>query len=218
MNEVAQVKHERQKVYGDPRENHAGIAQSWAGILQPWHEEIRRGEPVPPHVVALLMVQVKANRMRRVYHGDNYTDLRAYLDFAEEWQREAKPPASIARTYHRIYLAHPYSAPTLAEREFNCHTASLIAAKLMAKGHDVHSPLNATHPVEQAEPGAIDYERWMRLDFGLIERWATALYAAGDSPGVRREVALAKSLGLPVWTHLEEVPTVAPTGPINRTE
>lgn len=206
---VQAVKNERQKVYGDPRENHAGIAQSWAGILQPWHEEIRRGEPVPPHVVALLMVQLKANRMRRVYHGDNFTDLRAYLDFAEEWQREAPPPASVARTHHRIYLAHPYSAPTLAEREMNVHHANLLAAKLMAKGHDVHSPITATHPVDQAAPGAIDYERWMRLDFGIIDRWATAIFAAGDSPGVRREVALAKRLGLTVWTKLDEVPEAA---------
>jgi hypothetical protein len=205
---VEAVKHERQKVYGDPLENHRGIAQAWAGILQPWHEEIRRGEPVPPHVVALLMAAMKMNRMRRVYHADNFTDLRAYLDFAQQWQEREKLPAAVARNHHRIYLAHPYSAATLADREMNVHHASLIAAKLMALGHDVHSPLNATHPVEQADPGAIDYERWMRLDFGLIERWATAIYVAGDSPGVRREVELARSLGLVVWTKLDEVPTV----------
>ena len=98
MDEVAQVKHDRQKVYGDPRENHDGIAQSWAGLLQPWHEEIRLGRPLPAHVVALLMVQLKANRMRRVYHADNYTDLRAYLDFAEAWQKDAPLPASVEGT------------------------------------------------------------------------------------------------------------------------
>jgi hypothetical protein len=206
MSEVEQVKHDRQTIYGDPRENHTGIAQAWAGILQPWHEEIRRGDALPPHVVALLMVLLKANRMRRVFHKDNYVDARAYMDFAQEWQQQSPPPSSMARTYHRIYLAHPYTAPTLAEREFNTHHAAEVAAALMAKGHDVHSPLNATHPVDQINPGAIDYERWMRLDLGIIERWATAIYAAGDSPGVRREVALAKRYGLPVWTRMEEVP------------
>jgi hypothetical protein len=209
MDEVAQVKHDRQKIYGNPRENHAGIAAAWAGLLQPWHEEIRRGEALPPHVVALLMVALKTNRMRRVFHDDNFTDLLAYLDFAREWQRTAPPPSGMSRAWRRIYLAHPYSAPTLADREMNVHNASTLAAKLMAKGHDVHSPITATHPVEQAEPGSVDYERWMRLDFGMIEAWADAIYVAGDSPGVRRELALAERLGLAVYRTLDDVPTVA---------
>jgi hypothetical protein len=86
--EEAAIMVERQKVYGDPKQNHEGIAQGWAGILQPWAERIARGEPIPPHVVALMMAAMKLNRMRNVFHKDNYDDLRNYLAFAEAWQRE----------------------------------------------------------------------------------------------------------------------------------
>jgi hypothetical protein len=95
MNEVEQVKHERQKIYGPPKENHEGIAQGWAPLLQPWWREIKMGRPVPPHVAALLMIVVKTNRCRRVPHPDNYVDIRAYLDFVEEWQKDAPLPLSV---------------------------------------------------------------------------------------------------------------------------
>jgi hypothetical protein len=83
------IKAERQKVYGDPKENHEGIAQMWASILQPHWEAIRDQKPVPPHVVALLMSLLKINRMRLKYHEDNYVDVAVYLlEFAQDWQRE----------------------------------------------------------------------------------------------------------------------------------
>lgn len=88
MTDLDAIKAERRKVYGDPLENHRGIAQAWAGLLQPHWEKIRDGVPVPPHVVALLMAALKMNRCRIVFHQDNYDDLLNYLEFAEEWQRE----------------------------------------------------------------------------------------------------------------------------------
>jgi hypothetical protein len=98
MDEVAAVKHERQKIYGPPRENHEGIAAAWTALLQPWHIEIRDGKPLPPHVVALCMAAMKMNRMRRVYHADNFTDIAAYLSFVQEWQQDAPLPASVEGT------------------------------------------------------------------------------------------------------------------------
>jgi hypothetical protein len=95
---VEAVKHERQKIYGPPKENHEGIAAAWAGLLQPWHVEIAQGKPLPPHVVALLMAAMKMNRMRRVYHADNFTDIAAYLSFVQEWQQDAPLPASVEGT------------------------------------------------------------------------------------------------------------------------
>lgn len=82
------LKRERQKVYGDPRENHDGIAKMWACLLQPHAEAIARQEPIPAATVALMMAALKINRCRRVFHQDNYDDARCYLDFAEEFQRE----------------------------------------------------------------------------------------------------------------------------------
>lgn len=86
------IKHDRRKVYGEPRENHKGIAQMWAPMLQPWAPQIARGEPIPEHVVALLMALLKIDRMRLVYHKDNYDDCKNYLDFAEDWQADPETP------------------------------------------------------------------------------------------------------------------------------
>lgn len=87
---LAAIKAERQKVYGEPKENHAGIAQMWAPLLQPHADRIKSGEPIPTHVVALLMVALKLDRMRLAFSQDNYDDLRNYLSFAEEWQKEVQ--------------------------------------------------------------------------------------------------------------------------------
>lgn len=86
--EEAEIAYERQKVYGDPWINHLGIAQGWAGILQPWSLRIAQMEPLPPHVIALLMATLKTNRMRMIFHEDNYDDASVYLNFARTWQRE----------------------------------------------------------------------------------------------------------------------------------
>jgi hypothetical protein len=88
LNELNEgVRADRGTVYGDPLENHRGIAQMWASILQPHWETIKRGDPVPPHVVALLLCLLKINRMRLRYHEDNYIDECIYLGFAYEWQK-----------------------------------------------------------------------------------------------------------------------------------
>ena len=79
---------EREKVYGDPRASHEAIAMGWASLLQPWAKQIARLEPVPPHVVALMMASLKIHRSRHVFHEDNYDDAHVYLGFAEKWQRE----------------------------------------------------------------------------------------------------------------------------------
>lgn len=83
------IQHDRQAIYGDPVENHRGIAMQWAPMLQPHWEAIRDMQALPPHVVALLMALVKVNRMRRVFHADNYDDAQIYLNtFAREWQEK----------------------------------------------------------------------------------------------------------------------------------
>lgn len=82
------LQRERQAVYGDPKENHDGVAMSWVGLLQPQWERIKNGQPIPAWCVALLLAQLKINRMRRVFKQDNYDDLAVYASFAEKWQKE----------------------------------------------------------------------------------------------------------------------------------
>lgn len=88
----ARISLERRQVYGDPYQNHYGIAQSWAGLLQVWAPRIARGEPIPPHVVALMMAALKTNRCRLQFHKDNYDDANVYMTFAsafqQRWERE----------------------------------------------------------------------------------------------------------------------------------
>ena len=83
------IQTERQSVYGDPLKNHHGIAMQWATLLAPWWERIKNYEPIPPHVVALMMSALKLNRMRLGYKEDNYDDLAIYADrFAKAWQAD----------------------------------------------------------------------------------------------------------------------------------
>lgn len=88
---LTEIQAQRQKVYGDPLENHRGIAMAWVGLLRPHWEAIRDGHPIPSWTVAHLMCALKLNRMRRVFSQDNYDDARNYAAFAEKWQRENTP-------------------------------------------------------------------------------------------------------------------------------
>lgn len=84
----SQIRTERAAVYGDPLENHRGIALAWAPLLHAHREAVARMEPLPEWVISLMMAQLKLLRMRYVYHEDNFPDARNYLKFTEEWQRD----------------------------------------------------------------------------------------------------------------------------------
>jgi hypothetical protein len=83
---LAAIREERGKIYGDPYENHRLIGMMWTTFLAPIADQLKNGEAVPPHVVALMMAALKLNRMRLKFHQDNYDDCRNYLKFAEDWQ------------------------------------------------------------------------------------------------------------------------------------
>lgn len=83
----ARISLERQQVYGDAFENHAGIAATWVGELQGWGQHISEGRPLPPDVVARMMALLKLNRCRLDYHEDNYIDHAVYALFAQAWQK-----------------------------------------------------------------------------------------------------------------------------------
>lgn len=237
------VRRERGEIYGDPLENHRGIAQVWAPLLQPHWEAIKAGDPVPPHVVALAMVGLKLDRMRLAYSLDNYVDLLVYLTFAHDWQKmydnvqavdreveefqEEPTPATPGRTTKGwplpvslekdplagkewatplcVYVSGPFSADTLEGRIRNMNNAVKIGIAIMKRGHHAHVPHAATFPMD----GDLDKEQFMELDFTLIRRWADVLYRIGPSPGSDRELALAKSLSMPVVTSLDQLPDLA---------
>lgn len=193
---------------------------------------------LPDWWTPLSMVAVKLNRIASgVYHKDNFDDLRVYLQFVEEMQRGTTEAASTGPARptvatpvdddrgrpgntpvddgvvrpERVYVAGPYSGPSPGCVEANVMRAFEIAEALAAKGHDVHCPHTATHQIAklgQRIGRPLPYERWMRLDLGIIERWATALFLIAPSPGADRELELAKKLGLKIYTSIDQVPVV----------
>lgn len=111
-----------------------------------------------------------------------------------EWLEHAQTPL-------RIYVSGPYTADTPEQVEANIERACEIGRQLAARGHDVHIPHAATRPLD-----GLPRERFMRLDLGLIERWANALYFIGPSLGAERERVRAAELGYPIFTRVEDVP------------
>lgn len=77
---------ERGRVYGDPKLSHINIGLSWTALLQQ-HYGIQLSHPIPPELVALMMVTFKAQRSSRVFHQDNYDDMAVYADFAKRFQK-----------------------------------------------------------------------------------------------------------------------------------
>lgn len=86
LSHVDAVIEERGKVYGDPKQSHINIGLSWTAMIQQ-HYGINLDHPIPPEVVALMMVVFKAQRSARVYKEDNFVDMHAYAKFSEQFQQ-----------------------------------------------------------------------------------------------------------------------------------
>ncbi len=82
---VASTIAERGKIYGEQALSHENIGLAWTGLIQQ-HYGLKLEHPLPSWLVTLMMVSFKAQRAARVYHEDNFTDLRAYTDFTQEIQ------------------------------------------------------------------------------------------------------------------------------------
>lgn len=85
--DLAALEAERGKIYGDPQTSHENIGHSWTGLIQQ-HYGIKLDHPLPSWLVALMMVTFKAQRAARVYHADNFDDLKVYAKFAQEGQSQ----------------------------------------------------------------------------------------------------------------------------------
>jgi hypothetical protein len=101
-----------------------------------------------------------------------------------------------------IYLASPYTHPDPAVREQRFDAACVVAALLLREGHLVFSPIAHSHPLMRFGL-PIEWDFWSRYDSCHLERCDEVLVLMLDgweeSRGVQAEIALAKSLGKPVW-------------------
>lgn len=83
---LAELRAERGRVYGDARTCHTMIGKGWGAKLT--HGGWKPGEDVPAHVVAALMADLKLVRGVTAggeYHQDSYDDAKVYVDFVSEF-------------------------------------------------------------------------------------------------------------------------------------
>ncbi len=112
----------------------------------------------------------------------------------------------------RVYVAGPYTKGDVA---LNVKEAVRVSDELLRRGYAPYCP-HLTHFWHMLfEHG---YQTWLDLDNEWVTCCDALLRIPGDSSGADKEVALAESLGLPVFFSLEEffeaVPTVRPEGGI----
>ena len=86
IDKVAAIIEERGKVDGDPESSHANIGLAWTALLQRFYN-IKLTEPIPAHLVAMMMVQLKLQRGCVTFHDDSFLDANAFLRFAEQFQK-----------------------------------------------------------------------------------------------------------------------------------
>ena len=76
-----------------------------------------------------------------------------------------------------IYLANPYSHPSVEIREIRFKQACILAGKLIQEGHRVFSPIVAYHPIAAYFDLPGDFEYWKRID-EIHMRSCTIIYVA----------------------------------------
>ncbi len=106
----------------------------------------------------------------------------------------------------RIFIAGPYGdynpKHVIAQ---NVANADAVGRDLVAMGHQVYIPHKMTWGWE--DDVRLTRDDYLRLDNSFLELWAEAIFRLlGESPGADHEVSLARILGKPVFTRLEDVP------------
>ena len=101
-----------------------------------------------------------------------------------------------------IYLAVPYSHPDIKIREHRFKQVNKVAAKLMADGHHIYSPISHTHPIALAGKLPTTWEYWKEYDYAFLKHSKKLLVLKLDgwetSAGVKGEIEIANELNIPV--------------------
>jgi len=94
----------------------------------------------------------------------------------------------------RIYIASPY---TLGDQLDNIRKSILVADTLAEEGHAPFAPLAMSGLWHMICPAS--WEQWMRIDLAWVAVAQAIVRIPGESKGADQEVALAKSLEIPVF-------------------
>ena len=109
----------------------------------------------------------------------------------------------------RIYVAGPYTAPSVEHLRRNVNVALDVSIALYFKGHFPFIP-HLTHFVDEraAETGHhLTWEDYIRWDTAWLEASDALLYL-GSSRGADLELETAKRLGKRIFYSLDEIPSV----------
>lgn len=103
----------------------------------------------------------------------------------------------------RIYVAGPITADDPDVVSKNEETAKKVGEELLKLGHFPYVP--HVHFADWNVDRPKFRETFLKHGEDIIERWADALFFIAPSNGANREKAKAESLGLQIFTSLEEV-------------
>jgi hypothetical protein len=109
----------------------------------------------------------------------------------------------------RIYMASPYTAPTVEERSLNTGAVMVDALRIMLKGHAPFVP-HLTHYLDQMalQMGIhLDWTFWMAYDDAWLQVCDSFLYRK-PSRGADIELAKAQERGLKIYRSFEEIPDI----------
>lgn len=104
-----------------------------------------------------------------------------------------------------VYLACPYSHPTMEIRIARFEASAHAAAELIHRGMFVYSPITMTHPIDlvmSAEGETMGSDYWCDFDeaFMSVCGRMIILTVAGwtESSGIAREIRFFQSAGKPI--------------------
>lgn len=132
----------------------------------------------------------------KILKGPNFSppDIRAQL------QRRNVPNQRVRKRL--IYLASPYSHPDPAVQEQRFEAVAREAARMMAEGQFVYSPIAHTHPIAKFGELPKGFDFWEAYDAHLIslctELVVLKLEGWDQSKGVAAEIKIAQALNIPV--------------------
>lgn len=78
----------RRRDYGHPYDNFRKTGVMWGAQLEAWMTRAKPGDPVPPRLVAAMMVSLKLIRDTRTQKRDNSVDIAGYAYCMDEVDRE----------------------------------------------------------------------------------------------------------------------------------
>lgn len=103
-----------------------------------------------------------------------------------------------------IYLACPYTHKERYVRVARWIAVNHIAARMMAAGEYVFSPISHTHPIAEASDGKlpVGWDYWEKFDrqyLSIVKKIVVLRLPGWDkSTGVQAEIKIGEEMGIPV--------------------